>query len=131
MAAAPTPAAATPLLLAMGLAAPVWLVDAADEEAVPVALVMADVAAELTAEADVFAEGTAVDAAVEAAPEGAAPVVEGQAAALGREVTPAPAQSCTANWRVARETIVINDFVRGVFFIGRVLTYLAGRRRYS
>jgi hypothetical protein len=90
----------------MGVAAPEWLVDAADEEAVPVALVLPDVAAELTAEAD--AEVTAVDAAptVEVVPaaavevpaeaEVAAPVAE-QPAALGRVVTPAPAQSCSAN----------------------------------
>lgn len=62
----------------------------------------------LTAEADVFAEVTAVEAALglivvePAAVEVAAPVVAEQAAALGREVMPAPAQSCSANWMVAR-----------------------------
>lgn len=113
-AAAPAPAAATPLPLANGVAAPEWLVDDADEEAVPVAVV---VAAELvTAEEDDFAEVTALDAAlalevaeppaaaVEVPPEAevAAPVAE-QPAALGRAVIPAPAQSCSANWIVAVE----------------------------
>lgn len=82
-----------------------WLEDDADDE---VAEVISDVAVEpLAVEADVAADVTAVDAALalEVVPEVADAAVEvapaEQPAALGRLVTPAPAQSCSANWRVA------------------------------
>lgn len=107
--------------------------DDADDDAVPVALVSADAAVELlAAEADVFADVTAVDAAlalevvepVLAAVEVAAPVVAEQPAALGREVMPAPAQSSSANWMVARD----HQYWGMMGMV--VATYSAGRRRH-